>query len=895
MNESVRHSKAFTPPGYLKFARRVMSAGSDTIDILHVDDDREFAELTAEYLATEDDRFSIQIEHRADQAQEILASSEVDCVISDYEMPTQTGLELLETVRDSDPDLPFILFTGKGSEEVASDAISAGVTDYLQKTGGSEQFTVLANRIRNAVDRARAEAERDRHFNAIETAREGISILDTDGRFVYVNRAYADLYGYEPEEIIGQGWELLYREKDYETVRKEILPTVEETGYWRGETIGLRADGETFKEDHALSLTDTGELVCTVRDMTPQIERQRELEEANARLEALFENSPDMINTHDEAGLIQDVNERFCEELGYDEEEIIGEGVWTIDRFVEPAELRSDIAGLETGDRLRVESEYERADGSAVPVEVHIVRLDLDAGDRFMVISRDISERTEQEHELERLMERYQAFIEHASDMISVVDASGRIRYSSPATRDILGYAQSDLTGEIAFEYMHPDDRERVRTTFEEMVDEPGTVTEQVQYRFKSADGEWTWIETVGSNKTESAIDGYVLTTREISRRKEHERRLEALNETTHDLLTADSREEIAAIGVEAARDIIGLEANVCNLYVPDRDALVPSSYTDEVVDLIGTSPPTLTSGDSIGWRAFVEQSPQAIDDIQKDPDVYNPETAIRSELYLPLDDHGILIAGSPEVGAFDQEDLVLGKLLARGITVALDTFEQTEELREREAELSRQNDRLEQFASFVSHDLQNPLTVAKGRLELAREDCDSDHLDSVARAHDRMETLIDDLLTLTRETDRELAVETVSLDELSEACWRRIDAPAATLITENLRPIQADASQLRQLLVNLFRNAVNHGGSDVTVTIGSLTNGFYIEDDGEGLPADTTADIFEAGYSTADEGTGIGLAIVKQIVQAHDWEITVINGSQGGARFEITDVDTGE
>ncbi len=805
-------------------------------------------------------------------------------------MPNQNGIEFLHAVRDDYPDLPFILFTGKGSEEVASKAISAGVTDYLQKEAGTDQYTVLANRIRNAVDRARAQSEQQRQLDAIETAREGISILSEDRRFVYVNQAYADLYGYDPDDLIGESWELLYRDKDHEEIRTEILPTVDSEGYWRGETIGVRADGETFIEDHALALTDNSELVCTVRDATAEIEQTRELKEAQARLEALFDYSPDMINTHDADGVIRDVNQRFCEELGYDESEIIDEGVWTVDPTIDPDELCSRLTATETGERFRVETEFQRRDGSTVPVEAHIVRLDLADNDRFVVLSRDISERKAREQELAQLTDRYQAFIQHSSDLLSVVDETGEVQFVSPAAERLFGYQPAELEGENAFDYFHPDDRERVSEAFLEMIEQSAPVTERVEYRFQHADGSWVWVETAGSNETETSIDGYVLTTRDISQQKEHQRRLEALHETTYELLAAESREKIAEIGVEAARDIIGLDANVCNLYDTDRDVLVPISSTSEVNDLIG-SPPTFSSGDSIAWRVFERGKAQAIDDIHTDPDVYDPETPIRSELHLPLDEYGILVAGSPTVAAFDEEDLVLGKLLAKGIAGALDTLKQTEQLQERESELAQQNERLEQFASFVSHDLQNPLTVAEGHLELARQDCESDHLDTVAETHDRMRALIDDLLTLARDTDPVENQTSVSLNGLSTECWDHVETKCATLDSTSMKRIRADRSQLKQLLVNLFRNAIEHGGNDVTVTVGNLSDGFYVEDDGSGIPPEERIDIFKSGYSTTTDGTGLGLAIVRQVVEAHNWDINVNEGSNGGARFEITDV----
>ncbi|MFB6119564.1 MAG: response regulator [Halobacteriaceae archaeon] len=236
----------------------------EDILVLHVDDDESFADLATTFLEREADTFETVTATSVDDGLDVIERRDVDCVVSDYEMPRADGIDFLDTVRGSWPDLPFILFTGAGSEAIAGRAISRGVTDYIQK-GGREQYTLLANRIENAVAAHRAQRRvYDAHL-AIETAREGIAILNDDGEFTYVNREYADLYGYDPGELVGEHWETLYREEDVAEVHEEILPTVEEQGIWRGETVGERADGETFVEDHSLATTKHGGLVCVVR------------------------------------------------------------------------------------------------------------------------------------------------------------------------------------------------------------------------------------------------------------------------------------------------------------------------------------------------------------------------------------------------------------------------------------------------------------------------------------------------------------------------------------------------------------------------------------------------------------------------------------------------------
>jgi PAS domain S-box-containing protein len=229
------------------------------------------------------------------------------------------------------------------------------------------------------------------------------------------------------------------------------------------------------------------------------------------------------------------------------------------------------------------------------------------------------------------------------------------------------------------------------------------------------------------------------------------------------------------------------------------------------------------------------------------------------------------------------------------GIVSLIVTASDITERKQRKHELQRQNERLEQFTSVVSHDLRNPLNVAQGRLDLAQEECDTDHLNDVAQAHERMETLIDDLLTLAEAGNRLDEREAVALTDVIEGCWRTVETGDATLVSETDQTIRADTSRLKQLLENLFRNAVEHGDDDVTVTVGELDdrNGFYVADDGLGITADKREDVFDAGYSTTDDGTGFGLNIVEEITEAHGWEITITDSETGGAQFEITGVET--
>jgi signal transduction histidine kinase len=253
-----------------------------------------------------------------------------------------------------------------------------------------------------------------------------------------------------------------------------------------------------------------------------------------------------------------------------------------------------------------------------------------------------------------------------------------------------------------------------------------------------------------------------------------------------------------------------------------------------------------------------------------------------------------------PDLFALVFED---GTLFVGALTLVLGVVRWTAIRDEYEAELERRNERLDQFASVVSHDLRNPLNVAQMRLELARDGHGTDeHLSTVADAHDRMEALIQDVLELARTGETVGQTEPVGLASVAASAVANTGLDAASLTVEADARLVADRERLTTVFENLFRNAVEHAstGSDlpaddtassVNVYVGPLDDGFYVEDDGPGIPLHEQGRIFESGYSTDADGTGLGLAIVSGVADAHGWSVSVTNGAYGGARFEFRDV----
>ncbi len=202
--------------------------------VLHVDDEPDLSELVGIFLEREDERFAVQTATSASEGLDRLSQQAFDCVVSDYDMPGCNGIEFLAEVREEYPDLPFILFTGKGTEEVASDAISAGVTEYLQKEMGTDQYTVLANTVSNAIDHYRSlqmVGQREQQFReVIERVTDAIVEVDSNWCFTLVNQQAEDLYEMDEEYLLGRDfWEVFNEALDtrFEAEYRQVMESRE--------------------------------------------------------------------------------------------------------------------------------------------------------------------------------------------------------------------------------------------------------------------------------------------------------------------------------------------------------------------------------------------------------------------------------------------------------------------------------------------------------------------------------------------------------------------------------------------------------------------------------------------------------------------------------------------
>jgi len=722
------------------------STGGQPIRVLHVEDEPAFADVVATYFERNHDCITVETVTSAREGLDHLAGASVDCIVSDHEMPGMNGVEFLRVVREEYPDLPFVMYTGKGNEEVASDAISAGVTEYLQKATGTDQYAVLANRIERAVEEYRATSaleESERMLSTLMGNLPGMAYRcrnEVGWPMEFVSDGCPDLTGYEPTELVegDVDWgEDILVESERERLWESVQAALDEREPFEVTYRIRTADGRLkWAWEWGRGVFEDGDLVALegiILDATERREREAELEQYRM----LVENVGDAMYVLGPEGTIRMANRAMADYLGCDREEIVGSHA---SRFM-PEE------DVETGERViqrllttgetwgTFEMEMIHADGTRSINEDKVAVLTDEDGSLLgsVGVIREITERIERERELGR----YESIIEAVGDPVFALDETGIITFVNDAASDLSEYEPADLIGDHARELLSDED----------------------------------WRRSV-----------------------------EAVQELREN-------EEMSYVTVEV-----------------------------EIVDADGSA--------------------------------------------IPAENHLALLS------AEDGEGGVAGVI--RDIT--------ERKLREK---------RLEEFASVVSHDLQAPLNLIDGRAELALETGDLDHVAEIVDAADRMDDLIEDILALAQKGQTVGELEPSSLERVANDAWAGIEAGRASLRVEGDLTLEADPDRLRDLLSNLFRNAVEHGstGSDsparqvesestpsVSVTVGPLADGrgFYLADDGPGIPEDRREQVFEYGHTTDPDGTGLGLAIVENIIQAHGWSISITDAADGGARFEI-------
>jgi PAS domain S-box-containing protein len=510
------------------------------IRVLLVDDEPDFPETAATFLEREDDRLEVTPAASARAGLDHLEASAFDCVVSDYAMPEMDGLAFLEAVREEHPDLPFVLFTARGSEDVASEAITAGVSDYYQRDRhGDEDYAVLANRVTNLVERYRAEREADRtrsHLQAItESSADAIVTVDEDSTIRFANAAVRDLFGYEPDELLGERLTVLmpgrYRQEHLDAMERYVETGHRRLNWSNVEFSGRRADGEEIPLSVSFGeFEHDGDrrFVGIVRDVSEHKQVEADLREREARFRQLAENIREVVWMADPGK-----QELFYVNPAY--EDVWGRSVESL--YEDPA---SFLEAVHPDDRDRVEvastqqleggydEEYRivRPDGQVRWVRDRAIPIRDDDGEvyRIVGIASDVTERKEETRRLETLISNLPGIVYRCRN-----EPGWPMDFVRGECEAITGYPSERLeSGDLVWgeDVIHADDRAETWETVQEAF-ETGEQFE-VTYRIVTADGavKWMWERgrIVTTHAGERVLEGFIS---DITDRRERERELE--------------------------------------------------------------------------------------------------------------------------------------------------------------------------------------------------------------------------------------------------------------------------------------------------------------------------------------------------------------------------------
>jgi len=870
------------------------------ISVLCVDDEHGLAALVGTYLERFDRSFDITAVTSAQEALSALADTSFDCILSDYDMPGADGIKLLEMVRAEHPDRPFVLYTGHGSEAIASDALGAGVTDYVQKTSSTDQYRCLARRIRNAVAQYREQPElspdsiarRRRVERTLDTAPDGV-VVTVDSRLAYTNPRGSALLVAGDREAVEQatppdehtGLVDEHHPTGDSDERVDLLPELTDRSPSLSHHVvtAPTEDGEQLVEVSSRALTWNGEAatvhVLRVASGEPSAEVSRQ-SLTNAAVEAC----PNGILVT--AANRQPVtnNSRFLDCWGLTESVLdpdSGQPLFEAmaDRTVDPGSFRTRVEEQYTDPRTTQRSLVRLENGTVL--DTYSTPLDDNEDPHAHIwFFRDITE-------LQGFDGTGQGVFDRMTDAVMALDEEWQFTFLNSRAERLLGCDATNLLGTDVWE-VFPD---AVGTELSDRYKEAVETGEPVSFEFH-----YDPLDTTFGVRAYPSDTGLTVYFRDITERRQTQDELRAAVDVLHELYSIASNREHS---FEAKQQRL-LELGASYLDVPygfvtdieDGEQLITASVGNHDLLQPGESCPleesycrkTITTDDGFLAVENAGGSGWATDTAYE---VFELETYIGGRVTVEDELYGTVCFASstPREEGFSEMERTFVEVLVRWISYEL-------EQRAYRTRLETSNEQLEEFASVVSHDLRNPLGVARLRLELAREECDNEHLANVEQAHTRMETLIDDILTLAREGAVVDEPTPVSLPELCLSCWSHVDTGAATVNVTAEGQILADESRLSQLLENLVRNAIEHGGPDVTVSVGDLPNGFYVEDDGVGIPPERRDELLDPDRLTESNHTRIGLQVVRKVADAHGWTITVTESQDGGARFEFTGVE---
>ena len=632
---------------------------------------------------------------------------------------------------------------------------------------------------------------------------------------------------------------------------------------------------------------------------------------------ALLANTSDGMLAMDSTHRIVFANPAAGRTFGYAPDELVGTPVTRllpdrlqgfyediVERYIGAGERRLDWSDVELPGRHR--------DGHELSLSLALCEIDRGGETLLAATVRDVTERRQREQEFER----FAAIGETVVDGIYALDPGGNFVMVNEAYADMTGYGREELIGTHSSEITGEETNREV-DELQEALAEGERELLTVETDLPTADGGTTPVEArIGLLPFEDGEMGRVGVVRDVTERKQYEQTLTALHESSRDLLHVESKAEVAESVLRTAVNVLDLPGVSIYLFDEEADLLYPAANSSYVKEVFGEMPTFGPDDEAITRWTFNRGESFTLRDIGNTNHAYREDTPLKSGIWIPLGDHGVIAIVSEETGAFSEEIRRLADLLAATAESALDRVEREEKrkqyeqkLEETVSKLEASNTKLERFAYIASHDLQEPLRMISSYLQLLErryaDELDSDAREFIGYAVDgaeRMRDMINDLLTYSRIDTHGDPFELVDVggvvDQTIENLQIAIRESGATVEVGDLPTLPGDENQLIQLFQNLVENAIKYGGDDsptVRIDAEELEDAwrFSVRDDGIGIDPDDVDRIFQvfSRLHRIDEysGTGIGLSLCQKIVERHGGGIEVESEPGEGTTFVFT------
>ncbi|MEM2393423.1 MAG: PAS domain S-box protein [Candidatus Bathyarchaeia archaeon] len=841
-------------------------ADKKPILVLHVDDEESFLMAAKECLQMQGE-FEVDTALSAEEAAQKMKEKEYDAVVCDYQMPQKDGLQFLEELRKNGNNIPFILFTGKGREEVAVKALNLGADGYISKYGNPDAvYCELAHNIRQAVNKRRAEMRlkmsEAKYRSIFETAYDCIILMDLNGNITDVNNVISE-FGFTKEQLIGRNVTEFVSLKDKMRLIKEIALKREGKSFEGNVEINT-PKGKVSAAYRCKPLVVDGHVVglqATITDATSPKAGRAEKFSFGEMLDSLLTG---VIIVDAKTHKIVYANRYALEMIGASKEEVVGK---ICHCFVCPAEKgKCPITDLgQTVDRS--ERILLKANGESIPI-LKTVAVASWQGRRYLVESFiDITERKMVEEELLETAEKYKTLFEKSLDAIFIADAeTGIIVDCNRAAAELVGRDKSEIIGKHQ-RILHPPERikDGFSVTFKQHAQ---GIEEMLEDQVITKNGEIKDVAikaSVFEFRGKKLIQGIF---RDITRRKKAEKALRESEETYRALLN----------GMNDTAWVIGFDGKFIDV---NEAAVRVLGYSRE--ELLRMGPP------DIDTSLTEEQIMELIRNMPKDKiQVFETTHKTKDGKIIPVEISSSLVTykGKPAILS-----------IARDITERKKAEEKMRSLME---QLQVANEKLSVVGKWTRHDARNKLSVIKSNVYLAKKKLPRDHpamkyLDEIDLACNH----------IVRIFDFASQYEMLGVESRSYVNVGKCVEEAAGLVSglDNVKILNecsglmvlAD-SQLRQLFYNLIDNSLKHGEKVSQIKIYYKEEEdklkLFYEDDGVGISNDMRQNLFKEGYG---KGTGYGLYLTARLCKMYGWAIQETGEYGKGAQFTLTIPKTNE